>query len=445
MHNIGIFWFNTDLRVLDNPALMQASQEVDRLICIYCLPPSSPVGRAPNSLSDNRLQFLQESLAELDHSLGQLGQRLKVMYEPALEAIAQLIARHNIDAVYSSSAADYYINESWRLLKQRYSMITFSQTGSCSLINPAQLSFPLDKLPESFSKFRRKVESVEISNPIAAPKSLPQPPAMDRVSEWQSLFPVFSRNPITPFRGGESHGIGHLQRYFSRNLASSYKETRNGLDGMDYSTKFSPWLANGNLSARTIMSALTGYERSIEKNESTYWIYFELLWRDYFYFYALKHGVRLFSFTGIKQNRPSTSFYAERYQKWCQGNTPYPIVNACMHQLNRTGYLSNRGRQLVASCFVHELNLDWRFGASYFEQQLIDYDVASNWGNWQYLAGVGSDPRGHRRFDLIKQTKIYDPSHTFIQKWAGGDCSAVLDSVDAADWPMLDTCAADDI
>jgi deoxyribodipyrimidine photo-lyase len=116
-----------------------------------------------------------------------------------------------------------------------------------------------------------------------------------------------------------------------------------------------------------------------------------------------------------------------------------------MNQLNSSGYLSNRGRQLAASCFVHELNLDWRYGAAYFEEQLIDYDVASNWGNWQYLAGVGSDPRGHRQFDLAKQTKIYDPGNLFIQKWAGKECSAVLDSVDAADWPISDSVTADQI
>ncbi|WP_459782420.1 FAD-binding domain-containing protein, partial [Photobacterium sp. R1] len=106
-----------------------------------------------------------------------------------------------------------------------------------------------------------------------------------------------------------------------------------------------------------------------------------------------------------------------RFQQWCNGKTGYPIVDACMRQLNQTGYMSNRGRQLVASCFVHELALDWRYGAAYFEQQLIDYDVASNWGNWQYLAGVGADPRGWRYFDLEKQTKMYDPDGDFIHRW----------------------------
>lgn len=84
---------------------------------------------------------------------------------------------------------------------------------------------------------------------------------------------------------------------------------------------------------------------------------------------------------------------------------------------------------------MHELQLDWRYGAAFFEQQLIDYDVASNWGNWQYLAGVGADPRGHRRFDLDKQTRQYDAKHEFIERWHG-NASTPTDWVDAADWPI---------
>jgi deoxyribodipyrimidine photo-lyase len=89
-----------------------------------------------------------------------------------------------------------------------------------------------------------------------------------------------------------------------------------------------------------------------------------------------------------------------------------------MRQLKHTGFMSNRGRQLVASCLVHELGLNWQYGAAYFEQMLIDFDPASNWGNWQYLAGVGSDPRGLRRFNLAKQTQTYDPDGEFIAYWS---------------------------
>jgi deoxyribodipyrimidine photo-lyase len=107
-----------------------------------------------------------------------------------------------------------------------------------------------------------------------------------------------------------------------------------------------------------------------------------------------------------------------------------------MKELKATGFLSNRGRQIVASCFINELSMDWRYGAAYFESVLIDYDLASNWGNWQYLAGVGADPRDKRHFNLEKQTQQFDPNGQYIQRWQANNNLTPLDSVDAADWPI---------
>ena len=110
-----------------------------------------------------------------------------------------------------------------------------------------------------------------------------------------------------------------------------------------------------------------------------------------------------------------------------------------MQQLVATGWCSNRGRQIAASCLVNELQLDWRYGAAFFEKHLIDYDVACNYGNWQYLAGVGADPRGGRHFDLEKQTQTYDPEGTFTRKWHGERPKQPRFVTDAADWPINDT------
>ncbi|NLJ93167.1 MAG: DASH family cryptochrome, partial [Aeromonadales bacterium] len=192
----------------------------------------------------------------------------------------------------------------------------------------------------------------------------------------------------------------------------------------------------GCLSARQVWQRLKRYETEQQANDSTYWIGFELLWREYFQWLALELGPSLFQFQGLATKRPLTSFYSERFNKWCQGNTPYPLVNACMRQLNATGFMSNRGRQIVASCLVNELALDWRYGAAYFQQQLLDHDVAANWGNWQYIAGVGVDPRGGRHVNIEKQTALYDPNGDFITKWQGELGVSPLDSVDAADWPV---------
>jgi len=444
MQKVGLFWFNHDLRIDDNAALLRAAAEVDKLICLYCVDATSagPRWQQPAKLAPRRREFLFQSLQDLEIQLNHYGQKLVVRMQPPLDAIAQLITVHNVSHLYRSNHVGVYENTIWQTLRKRYAMLEFTECHTHTLFAPSQLPFAIDQLPHSFSKFRRLVEKMDMTialdAPFDAPTELP-PPALVADLAWQPLwhkhFPP-SDSPTALFKGGASAGEQHLKGYFASDLASTYKLTRNGLDGMDYSTKFSPWLANGTLSARRIVQQLQDYEARAGANDSTYWIFFELLWREYFQWYGHKHKQRLFAFEGIGDAAPTTSFYAERFKKWCAGNTPYAIINACMKQLNATGYLSNRGRQLVASCFVHELGLDWRHGASYLEQQLVDYDVASNWGNWQYLAGVGADPRGHRRFDLHKQAQIYDPDNQFVQRWAGAQALQPLDSVDAADWPI---------
>jgi len=431
---VGLFLFKNDLRIHDNLALATAAAEVDQLICIYCLEPKQPPSslRAPSNLSPHRQLFLQQSLTDLHRSLKHLGQQLMVTNDSPLDIIPQLITQHNIGHIYCSEAAGYYERQTWQRLIKRYPFIGFKSITTHTLFEMAELPFPIAELPDSFSKFRKLTEHLSIKLP--QPKLASMPPSPAAFISWPD--PSLIKIDNTLFEGGEQRALAHVENYFNSELASTYKETRNGLDGMDYSTKFSPWLANGCLSARQIIQVLHTYEHHRGANDSTYWIYFELLWREYYQFYAHRHGKKLFSFSGLKLTKPATSFYPERFQKWCNGNTPYPIVNAFMKQLNSTGYMSNRGRQLVASCFVHELGLNWRYGASYMEQQLVDYDVASNWGNWQYLAGVGADPRGHRRFNLMKQTQIYDPKGDFIKKWGGDNYDSQLDSVDAADWPI---------
>ncbi|MGB2045076.1 MAG: DASH family cryptochrome [Porticoccaceae bacterium] len=436
MRRVGLLWFNNDLRINDNATLLRAAQEVDQLICLALVPHDTPAYDKfkPFALSTYRREFLHDSLSDLDRKLNTLGQQLIISHQTIEDSISTLITQYNISQVYCSRIDGVYEQRQWQNLTRHYPMIGFHQVANNRLFDPTQLPFATTDLPNSFSKFRRKVASIQVANAVGAPSRLPSSPPIKE--NWKSNSIHLYKHNQSLFKGGESSAQKHLTTYFLGRHASTYKETRNGLDGMDYSTKFSPWLANGCLSPRQVLTELRRYEQKVGSNESTYWIYFELLWREYFKCYADKYGQRLYAFSGISNIRPTTSFYPQRFKKWCSGNTPYPIVNACMNQLNNTGYMSNRGRQLVASCLVHELNLDWRYGASYMEQQLIDYDMTSNWGNWQYLAGVGADPRGHRRFDLEKQTQIYDPKGDFIRRWQGDKGDPTLDSNDIADWPI---------
>jgi len=224
---------------------------------------------------------------------------------------------------------------------------------------------------------------------------------------------------VLQFKGGETQGLQRIQHYFFETKSiSKYKETRNGMIGANYSSKFSAWLALGCLSPRTLYFELKKYELQYEANESTYWLVFELLWRDYFRFMMKKYNTKFFQQNGIQNKEITVDKHKTKLlQNWIDGKTGIDFIDANMVELKLTGFMSNRGRQNVASYLCNDLKLDWRYGAAYFEQQLIDYDVCSNWGNWAYLAGVGNDPRGNRYFNIEKQAQDYDKNLAYRNLW----------------------------
>lgn len=429
----GLFWFNQDLRVHDHPGLWQM-QHVDRLLCVFCVDPQwfRPNDFNAKAMGVQRRTFLQQALQDLQQNLAQKGQMLIIEEQSPSECLADLIERFNVNLVGQTRHAGVYEQRQWQHLQQLFPNVTFVSSEGHTLFEQRDLPFKLNDLPTTFSKFRKQVERLPYNRPMTVSGDLPPPP-----QPFSVKIPDCERVDNAEFTGGETAGLAQLKSYFESELPQSYKTVRNQLSGWQNSTKFSAWLAQGSLSVRRCLAELRRYEAEKGANESTYWIFFELLWREYFHWYAFRYGTKLFRFNGIQPKNTRRCYYAERYQKWCHGNTPYPLVNACMKQLNATGYLSNRGRQIAASCFIYDLNLDWRFGAAYFEQQLIDYDVASNWGNWQYIAGVGADPRGGRHFNIDKQTRLYDPQGLFIEQWQGQTDNLMLDSVDAADWPIM--------
>jgi deoxyribodipyrimidine photo-lyase len=164
------------------------------------------------------------------------------------------------------------------------------------------------------------------------------------------------------------------------------------------------------------MTKLKEFETEFGANESSYWLWFELLWRDYFRILHLKWGSALYHARGLS-DAPPPQHNPKWFEKWCVGNTGESIVDAGMRELAATGYLSNRLRQVVASYLIYDLNCDWRAGAAWFESQLIDYDVYSNQGNWLYIAGRGTDPRGGRRFNPKKQADYHDSDKSYRSLW----------------------------
>lgn len=431
MYRHTLLWFSNNLRLDDNPVFNEVHNS-EQLTCLFI---QHPRDRRTNrfgfkGIGKHRQQFLNQALTSLNKKLSLLNQALEVVEGDYVEALSQFILRNQVEHLVTSRHTGSYEQSALKEIASRFPHLVITVLETHTLYHERQLPFALAELPDSFTPFRKKIESIKIDAPIAEPDSLP--PRGDKQG-YTFNMDCSSENA---FNGSEQNALDHLEHYFSSDLPASYKETRNGLDEWTYSTKFSPWLALGVLSPKRIIERLNRYEEEVVANDSTYWIFFELLWRDYFQWYAHKWGNKIYHQTGPFNRKPLTSFYPERMKSWIEGTTPYPIVNAAMRQLKATGYQSNRARQLVASCLVHELGIDWRYGAAYFEEALIDFDLASNWGNWQYLGGVGADPRGHRQFNLAKQTQTYDPEGLFIKRWGGEEMMLPIDRVDYHDWPI---------
>ena len=212
---------------------------------------------------------------------------------------------------------------------------------------------------------------------------------------------------------------------------TTYKDTRNGMLGLDFSTKLSAWLALGCITARQTHEYLIDFEEAKTdlgkgihgygkgENKGTAAVRFELLWRDYFRLATRKFGPQLFRIEGFKQDASISWKYPLKdpavkraVQRFLEGTTGNGFIDASMRELFLTGYTSNRLRQNVASFLAKHLGIDWRIGAEWYESLLTDYDLNNNWGNWQYNAGVGNDPREARVFNPVKQVYICSPSTT---------------------------------
>ncbi|WP_353146949.1 DASH family cryptochrome [Flavobacterium sp.] len=424
----ALVWFKTDLRIEDNETLLKAICQSEKIIPIYCFDEAhfetTPYGF--KKTGPFRAQFLLESLQDLDVNLRKLGSGLRIVFgKPEIE-IPKLVLEYKAQKVFSKRevAIEEIQTEKvvrTELFKLRCELETFSTS---TLYHAEDLPFSIKDIPDVFTNFRKKTEKdSEIRNPFDAPSKINSPeisplelPTLEALGLTKTAI---DSRAVLQFKGGESEAIQRLKHYFfETQYLSSYKETRNGMVGANYSSKFSAWLALGCITPRFIYAEIKKYEKQFGANDSTYWLVFELLWRDFFRFMFKKYQTKFFLYEGIKTEKVNSKSLNEKLlSQWINGTTPSDFINANMLELQQTGFMSNRGRQNVASYFCNEMNMDWRIGAAYFEEQLIDYDVCSNWGNWAYLAGVGNDPRGHRYFNIEKQANDYDKNKSYRKLW----------------------------
>ncbi|KAL1532328.1 Myosin-3 [Salvia divinorum] len=441
---VAIIWYRNDLRILDNEVLHKAWASSQALLPVYCVDPrlfGATCDFGFPKTGAMRSQFLIECLADLKQNLMKRGLNLLIQQGKPEQILPSLAKAYGVHTVYAQKETCSEEVNVERLVSKNLKKVvlplaegvsakhkstnvtSLDLIWGCTMYHIDDLPFSCTSLPDVYTQFRKSVESKStIRSCIKVPASLGP---MPDVKEW-GCIPDASMLGIQPekatkgmsFTGGESAALSRVHEYFwKKDLVRSYKVTRNGMLGPDYSTKFSPWLASGSLSPRFIYEEVKRYEKLRVSNDSTYWVLFELIWRDYFRFLSIKAGNSLFHVGGPRRVQANWSQDQALFDAWQNGQTGYPLIDANMKELSATGFMSNRGRQIVCSFLVRDMGVDWRMGAEWFESCLLDYDPCSNYGNWTYGAGVGNDPREDRYFSIPKQAQSYDPDGEFVAYW----------------------------
>jgi deoxyribodipyrimidine photo-lyase len=419
----SLIWFRNDLRIHDNEALAKASQ-ADEILPVYIFDPRhfETTSFGFQKTGAFRAQFLLESVQNLRENLQNSDLNLIIRTGKPEKVLPELADEFDIDLIFTHKEITQEEIDVEDAVKSKLAEKLSFVWGS-TLFHINDIPFSKDDIPDVFTQYRKKTEKEsEVRQELdfrkeVSPVSDVDPGKLPSLSDLGVDSKNLDDRSVIDFKGGEDEALSRLRNYFwEGDHLKDYKNTRNGLLGHDYSSKFSLWLANGSLSPRRIYWEVKRYEEERKSNNSTYWMIFELIWRDYFRFSAWKYGDKIFWPSGIQPKKRSWKHNENEFKKWAEGNTGIPFIDANMRELNATGYMSNRGRQNVASFLAQNLNIDWRMGAEYFESLLLDYDPCSNYGNWAYNTTVGHDPR-NRYFNIVGQAQKYDTKGAYVRHW----------------------------
>ncbi|MBL4675016.1 MAG: DASH family cryptochrome [Mucilaginibacter sp.] len=409
-----LVWFRNDLRINDNEILSEAVRRADKILPVYIFDPfyfkTGVCGG--NKTGSFRSRFLLESVADLRANLRVMGADLLVRTGDPAEVLIQLAEEFNISEVYhhrevapDETTISERVEEA--LWKKQLNLRHFI---GHTMYHKEDLPFPIKDIPDSFVTFKKKVERDSTVRPVvAAPENIVVP-AMADAGELPTLEELGVPEPIDDPRagekitGGETEALKRLHAYLS-NTAIRNQPNSSGLG---------PWLAVGCISTRQVYWEVLNHQKENHLQNADP-LMLELLWRDYFRFMFKKHGKQFFRSEGFGSAPDIADNQDELFERWTKGQTGEPYIDAAMHQLNATGYISNYARQAVAAYLIKDLLVDWTKGALYFEEKLIDYSPASNWGNWAFVAGVGNDTKSNRFFNAAKPAQ---PDDDYIGTWA---------------------------
>jgi deoxyribodipyrimidine photo-lyase len=397
---LAIVLFRNNLRIDDNYCLYNACKNSDFVLGLYSLEVLKGKIYDFEKCNIFRQKFIKESLICLKNNLLKYDINLSIV-DDIDKSLEELSKSYEIIIYYDEEVGTQEKAFEKKLQKYKYKSF-FSQT----MIEPFVFDYK-----KSFSHFRNKAEKQNINK------------TLDEISRKKSIdfksldikipkLKIDNPNAII-FKGGEDEAFVHLQNYLPN--IHSYKTTRNEMSGFENSTKFSSYLAIGCISPRRIYEKIKDQEEKTYQSDSSYWIYFELLWRDFFHLVMKYSGNKLFLKSGIKEINYNFRIDKNTFDNFFNASLGVDLIDASINELKTTGWLSNRNRQIVASYFIKNLGLDWRVGAAFFESFLVDYNPASNYGNWAYQAHVGNDS-SYRIFDIERQTQMYN-GNDYIKKW----------------------------
>lgn len=418
-----LVWFRNDLRLHDNEMLVEAIAKSDSILPVYILDRRSFGETKYGSLKTGniRAQFILESVLGLRNALKQIGGNLLIAEGNPEDIIPQLVQEYEITEVYhhrevareETHVSTLVENALWKL------RVNLKHFIGHTLYNKEDLPFPIKDIPDAFNQFKKKIERDSIIKPcFAAPDRI----NVAEVIDWGTLSSLADLD-LTPqqkdqrsdfeFVGGEAEGLAHLQKVI---VAMQQAATTKNLI---LASKLSAWLAMGSLSPRKVYWEIKKMEGVPNTKAMFNHILLGLLWRDYFRFMFKKYGNTFFSPDGFgSQGLIDITNEQDNFSKWKNAQTGFAVVDAVMTELNQTGFISNIARQTAALYLINNLEVSWVFGAAYFEEKLIDYNPASNWGNWANVAGVGNDQKTKSVFDLDKNIKNLDPKGNYSLTWA---------------------------
>jgi deoxyribodipyrimidine photo-lyase len=393
MQNISIFWFRRDLRLEDNTALNQALLSGEQILPLFIFD-DQIINELP--VDDPRVNFIYESLSKVNEQLSFKNTSILCLRGNPIQVWEDLIASYSIKSVFVNKDYEPYARERDQAVEKLLKANTIDLLAfKDQVIHQENDVLKKDGTPYTvYTPYKNKwIENYQHKKPVAL---------VSNSNFFQNLIPFASLQEL----GIEKSKI-KVQDY---NLSQIYKypEERD-FPGVDSTSYLSPHLRFGTVSVRTIISKLT-------KNDKVFMS--ELIWREFFmqilfHFPKVVSGNFRSKYDGIEWlNNP------EDFKHWCNGTTGYPMVDAGMRQLNKTGYMHNRVRMVTAGFLCKHLLIDWRLGEAYFAKKLLDYELSANNGNWQWAAGTGCDAAPYFRiFNPLEQFKKFDKNQDYVKKW----------------------------